>query len=152
MAYERTLDDPCICSNVRKTSSLLTQFYDRPLAPTALRVTQFGVLSTIRSLGTANLAQLGVELTLDQTSHTRSFQLLQQQKLIKRVRSEDARERRYALTAVGLHRLELAKPRWEKVQAQIMARLGKDGFEQLQHNLNLVEQCVIEASAEEPGG
>jgi len=64
---------------------VVTQLYDEMLRPSGLRVTQFNILATISRLGEANLRQLEYMLAIDQTTLTRSLNLLERDRLIERV-------------------------------------------------------------------
>src|SRR2546427_7096837 len=81
---------PCVCSTLRMVSRAVTQLYDDVLRPSGLRVTQFSILATIARLGEANLRQLEDMLAIDQTTLTRSLNLLERDGVIERVpRSEE---------------------------------------------------------------
>jgi len=67
----------CVCSALRMVSRAMTQLYDDVLRPSGLRVTQFNMLATIARLGQANLKQLESTLGIDQTTLTRSLNLLE---------------------------------------------------------------------------
>src|SRR5882672_12715122 len=76
---------PCVCSTLRMVSRAMTQLYDGILRPSGLRVTQFSTLATIARSGEANLRQLEVALAIDQTTLTRSLNLLERDRMIERV-------------------------------------------------------------------
>ena len=76
---------PCVCSTLRMVSRAVTQLYDDVLRPSGLRVTQFSILATIARLGEANLRQLEDMLAIDQTTLTRSLNLLERDGVIERV-------------------------------------------------------------------
>jgi hypothetical protein len=63
----------------------VTQLYDDGLRPSGLRVTQFSILATIARMGAANLRQLEDTLAIDQTTLTRSLNLLQREGVTERV-------------------------------------------------------------------
>ena len=48
---EPLLGQTCVCFNMRKTTRFITQFYDRSLKSTGLRVTQMTLMTAIRVLG-----------------------------------------------------------------------------------------------------
>ena len=76
---------PCVCSTLRMVSRAVTQLYDDILRPSGLRVTQFSILATIARSGEANLRQLEEALAIDQTTLTRSLNLLERDRVIERV-------------------------------------------------------------------
>src|SRR4029453_18776633 len=82
---------PCVCSTLRMVSRAVTQLYDDILRPSGLRVTQFSILGAIARLGAANLRQLEYMLAIDQTTLTRSLNLLERDRVIERVPHPDGR-------------------------------------------------------------
>src|SRR5438445_6408619 len=76
---------PCVCSTLRMVSRAVTQLYDDVLRPSGLRVTQFSILAAIARLGEANLRQLEHMLAINQTTLTRSLNLLERDGVIERV-------------------------------------------------------------------
>src|SRR6266705_2198348 len=82
---------PCVCSTLRMVSRAVTQLYDDVLRPSGLRVTQFSILAAIARLGEANLRQLEHMLAIDQTTLTRSLNLLERARVIERVPHPDGR-------------------------------------------------------------
>src|SRR5216684_1388632 len=68
---------PCVCNTLRMVSRAVTQLYDDVMRPSGLRVTQFSILGTIARTGEANLRQLEDTLAIDQTTLTRSLNLLE---------------------------------------------------------------------------
>src|SRR5438105_14434138 len=76
---------PCVCNTLRMVTRVVTQLYDDVLRPSGLRVTQFTILATIARLGEANLKQLEDALAIDQTTLTRSLNLLERDGVIERV-------------------------------------------------------------------
>src|SRR5437762_7364486 len=82
---------PCVCNTLRMVSRAVTQLYDDILRPSGLRVTQFSILGAIARLGDANLRQLEHTLAIDQTTLTRSLNLLERGGVIERVPRPDGR-------------------------------------------------------------
>src|SRR5258705_11864720 len=82
---------PCVCSTLRMVSRAVTQLYDDILRPSGLRVTQFSILATMARSGEANLRQLEAGLAIDQTTLTRSLNLLKRDRMIQRVPHPDGR-------------------------------------------------------------
>src|SRR6266487_7081775 len=84
---------PCVCNTLRMVTRAVTQLYDDVLRPSGLRVTQFSILATIGRIGEANLKQLEDTLAIDQTTQTRSLNLLERDGVIERASHPDARIR-----------------------------------------------------------
>src|SRR6266436_4570554 len=99
--HERGPLSPCVCSTLRMVSRAVTQLYDDILRPSGLRVTQFSILGAIARLGAANLRQLEYMLAIDQTTLTRSLNLLERDRVIERVPHPDGRIKAMTLTSKG---------------------------------------------------
>src|SRR5437879_10713425 len=92
---------PCVCNTLRMVTRAVTQLYDDVLRPSGLRVTQFSILATIARMGEANLRQLEHALAIDQTTLTRSLNLLERDGVIARASPPDGRIKAMRLTSKG---------------------------------------------------
>src|SRR5881628_2611010 len=101
---------PCVCNTLRMVTRAVTQLYDDVLRPSGLRVTQFSILAAIARMGEANLRVLEDTLAIDQTTLTRSLNLLERDGVIERASHPDARIRGMKLTSKGRRALEAARP------------------------------------------
>src|SRR5229473_7477118 len=126
---------PCVCSTLRMVSRALTQLYDDVLRPSGLRVTQFSILATIGRLGEANLRQLEYLLAIDQTTLTRSLNLLERARVIERVAHPDARVKSMKLSSKGRRALEAARPLWARAQDRVLRELGTTAWADAQRRL-----------------
>src|SRR6266536_5030470 len=115
---------PCICNTLRMVSRVVTQLYDNVLRPSGLRVTQFSILATIARLGEANLRQLESMVAIDQTTLTRSLNLLERDGLIERASHPDARIRAMKLASKGRRALAAARPLWARAQDKVLREWG----------------------------
>src|SRR5438093_6930985 len=132
---------PCVCSTLRMVSRAVTQLYDDVLRPSGLRVTQFSILATIARLGEANLRQLESMLAIDQTTLTRSLNLLERDGLIERASHADARIRAMKLTSKGRRALAAARPLWARAQDKVRS---EEHTSELQSLTNLVCRLLLE--------
>src|SRR5438093_3988521 len=126
---------PCVCSTLRMVSRAVTQLYDDVLRPSGLRVTQFSILATIARLGEANLRQLESMLAIDQTTLTRSLNLLERDGLIERASHADARIRAMKLTSKGRRALAAARPLWARAQDKVLRESGTKAWADAQRRL-----------------
>ncbi len=126
---------PCVCSTLRMVTRAVTQLYDDILRPSGLRVTQFSILAAIARSGSANLRQLEAVLAIDQTTLTRSLNLLQRDRLIERVPHPDARIKAMRLTARGRRVLDVARPLWTQAQDKVLRELGTRTWDDAQRRL-----------------
>jgi len=113
----------------------VTQLYDEDLRPSGLRVTQFSILATIARMGEANLRRLGDVLAIDQTTLTRSLNLLEQGGMTERVPHPDGRIKTMRLTSKGRRALEGARPLWAQAQKKVLGELGTKAWADAQRRL-----------------
>ena len=126
---------PCVCTTLRMVSRAVTQLYDDILRPSGLRVTQFSILGAIARLGAANLGQLESMLAIDQTTLTRSLNLLERDRVIERVPNPDGRIKAMTLTSKGRKALEAARPLWARAQDKVLRELGATAWADAQRRL-----------------
>src|ERR1700756_3017294 len=72
----------CNCLALRQAARHLTQFYDRFLASTGLRTTQFSILAKLHRLGPLTINALALELVMDRTTLGRTMLPLEREGLI----------------------------------------------------------------------
>jgi DNA-binding MarR family transcriptional regulator len=132
---DRARLSPCVCSTLRMVSRAVTQLYDDVLRPSGLRVTQYSILATIARLGEANLRQLEHALAIDQTTLTRSLNLLERNHLITRVPHPDGRIKAMTLTSRGRRALASARPLWARAQDKVLRELGPTAWADAQRRL-----------------
>jgi DNA-binding MarR family transcriptional regulator len=126
---------PCVCSTLRMVSRVVTQLYDDVLRPSGLRVTQFSILATFARLGEANLKELEHALAIDQTTLTRSLNLLERDGVIERASHPDGRIKAMRLTSKGRRALATARPLWARAQDQVLRTLGTAAWIDTQRRL-----------------
>src|SRR5712664_4668191 len=134
---------PCVCSTLRMASRAVTQLYDDDLRPSGLRVTQYSILAMIARMGEANLRQLEDTLAIDQTTLTRSLNLLERYGVTERVPHPDGRIKAMRLTAKGRRALEVARPLWAQAQDKVLRELGTKAWADAQRRLaHLLDAAV----------
>ena len=134
---------PCVCNTLRMVSRAVTQLYDDVMRPSGLRVTQFSILGTIARMGEANLRQLEDTLAIDQTTLTRSLNLLERGGVIERVPRPDGRIKAMRLTSKGRRALEVARPLWvAQAQAKVLRELGTTAWTDTQRRLTHLFQVA----------
>lgn len=107
----------------------MTALYDRELAPTGLRLTQYSLLATLRREGGRTgvaISDLAAVMDMDRTTLTRNLRPLIDQGLVAVAAHEaDARVRRAALTREGIAAFDAAIPRWRVAQEIVTRTLGE---------------------------
>jgi DNA-binding MarR family transcriptional regulator len=116
-------------------SRAVTQLYDDVLRPSGLRVTQFSILGTIARMGEANLKELEDTLAIDQTTLTRSLNLLERDGVIERASHPDGRIKAMRLTSRGRRALEVARPLWAQAQDKVLREWGTTAWADAQRRL-----------------
>ena len=135
---------PCVCSTLRMVSRAVTQLYDDILRPSGLRVTQFSILATIARSGEANLRQLEAALAIDQTTLTRSLNLLERDRVIERVPHPDGRIKAMRLTRKGRRVLDVARPLWAQAQDKVLRELGTRAWDDAERRLARLLHVAVE--------
>lgn len=119
----------CTCSRLRRLTRRLTALYDRELAPTGLRVTQFSLLATLQRRGDEAgiaMSELAARMEMDRTTLTRNLRPLLDQGLVALVADPaDARVHRAAITARGSAAFDAARPYWRRAQDFVNRKLGE---------------------------
>jgi len=122
---------PCMCGNFRRTSRALTQLYETALRPLGLRATQLTILQVLSRAGEVSQGQLGEMLAMDSTSLTRTLAVMRRQRWLAERPGKDRRQRRLRLSSSGEAQLNRAMPIWDKVQARLRRKLGKQTWNDL---------------------
>lgn len=107
----------------------MTALYDRELAPTGLRLTQYALLATLRREGKdagVAVTDLAAAMDMDRTTLTRNLRPLLDQGLIELgTDPADARVRRALVTAKGNAAFAAAMPHWRVAQDFVNQTLGE---------------------------
>lgn len=117
----------CTCFNMRRAVRRVTQLYDRALAPTGLKVTQFTLLAMLSGSGAGlGVSELADRLGMDRTTLTRNLDVVERSGLIAIKHGKDARSRSIELSAKGRKALKEAAPLWAGVQRELTGYMGAD--------------------------
>jgi DNA-binding MarR family transcriptional regulator len=119
------VDLPCACATARRAARSLTQLYDRYLSEAEVEPAQFALLSMLDAKGPCSHAMIGRHFALDKTTLSRNLKLLRRKRWIELTATDDARERRVALTAEGRRRFAAARPAWRRAQAQLQSAMSE---------------------------
>lgn len=125
----------CTCARLRRLTRRITALYDRELAATGLRLTQYSLLSNLRRSGGKTgltLSELAVAMDMDRTTLSRNLHPLQKQQLVTvGLDKTDGRVRRVAITHKGSKAFDAAEPLWAVAQASVTATLGEQNVHAL---------------------
>ena len=139
---ERTF--PCHCTTLRYAAQTLTEIYDRVIAPSGLKVTQYILLESIlEDEAEQSLTNLAQQLGSDRSTMGRNIHLLARDGLVSLSRGSDRREQTVHVTERGLEAVSLARPLWQKAQTAVAETLGQDQLQMLKTLLSQVEKVSI---------
>jgi DNA-binding MarR family transcriptional regulator len=117
----------CVCSNLRRASRAVTNYYDSLLGPvSSLRTSQAIVLVVVYLAGPQTINELAANLALDRTTLGRNLRPLEQQSLLTLIPGIDHRTRVVTLTPQGEASILHILPQWEQAQTDMVARLGQE--------------------------
>ena len=116
----------CVCSNLRRASRAVTNYYDSLLGQVSeLRISQVIVLVVLYLAGPQTINELAEIMALDRTTVGRNLRPLAQQELLSLISGSDQRKRVVTLTALGEETLLRVLPQWEQAQAHMVAGMGQ---------------------------
>lgn len=126
----------CTCFNLRKTTRVITQYYDHSMKSLGLRGTQFTILAAVSEAQSITISHLADFLMMDRTTLTRNLKPLEKQDLLQIIPGADQRTRELSLTKKGHKTFLTAKPLWERTQTEIIDKLGEAKLKKLLFMLN----------------
>lgn len=133
----------CACKNLRKTTRVITQFYDKAFVPAKLKAAQHALLSDISARDNITINELSDILLMDQTTVTRNINILKKSGFIEVKTGEDDLRKRYVtLTEKGRNKLTETKPLWVEAQSFIEAAIGKEEYENFLRTLIKIQKLV----------
>jgi DNA-binding MarR family transcriptional regulator len=142
----------CNCLAVRQAARHITQFYDRYLAPSGLRTTQFSILAKLRRLGPMTINALAAEMVMDRTTLGRNILPLERDGLIAIEQgSRDRRSKELRVTAAGEARFRAGTKGWVQAQRQFEKAFGAKRTTDMRailHAVTAIELGTQAASAE----
>ena len=117
----------CTCFAVRRAARHVTQAYDRWLAPTGLRTTQFSLLNRLARGGPRSIQRLAAEMGMDRTTLGRNLRPLEREGYVSiAVDPEDRRGRALQITPAGEAKRQEAKRYWAEAQAKFEQAYGRE--------------------------
>jgi DNA-binding MarR family transcriptional regulator len=135
---------PCVGFNTRRATRLITQYYDKALAPAGLRSTQYSLLSLLSMMGEASMQEVAFILAMDRTTLTRNLPPLLRKGWVKVTTGSDRRARPLALTPKGQSALEKALPYWQAAQSRIVDKIGAEQWDAIMRGLHQISMIVEE--------
>lgn len=116
----------CSCHRLRKIARLMTQRYDRALAPAGINVNQYAILRHARGQP-QTVGALARSLGMERSTLSRDLGHLVAAGWVCLQRDpDDARQRRVEMRPAGDAVLRVAEPLWRDAQLQIEVLMGVD--------------------------
>lgn len=124
--------DYCFNLAMRKSSRLITQFYEERLKCVGLKVGQFSILRAVSFKKETTNKELQNILVLDQTTLSRNLKPLFRDGYLQTSSDpNDGRLKTIRLTQSGTKLYERALPIWQKTQQDILNKLGEEKAEKI---------------------
>ncbi len=114
----------CNCLALRQAARQISQLYDKHLAATGLRGSQYSILSKLNRLGPLSINELAKAMVMDRTTLGRAVRPLERDKLLTIATGDDARVRRLKLTPSGEARFKIAQAKWREAQKEFEKAFG----------------------------
>ncbi|PJZ44563.1 MarR family winged helix-turn-helix transcriptional regulator [Leptospira brenneri] len=132
----KDIGSSCLNLSLRRTSRLVTSYYDLLLKPSGLRITQFTLLVAVAYEKDPSITDLARLTDIDRTTLQRSLDILNRDGLVKIEKKEIGNVRSVSLTKKGEVALVKAVALWKQTQKTIIDSLGKSEFKQTLKILN----------------
>jgi DNA-binding MarR family transcriptional regulator len=129
------------CTNLRlkQASRLVARHYERFLAPSGLRGTQYSLLTGVVKLGPIRLGDFAATMRLDASTLSRNLQPLIDKKLVEVHAGADARSRTVQATEGGTALRREAQKSWKQAQLALNEKLGPQRVAALHA---LLDECM----------
>lgn len=136
------------CTNfkLRQLTRRVSQHYDRVVAASGLKTTQYSLLSQIEHLGPVRPSDLAAAMAMDNSTLTRNLQPLVANGWAGIGPGEDGRSRLVAITPQGHAKRVEAQREWKRAQLALNDRLGSGRVAALHA---LLDDCLAALSAPE---
>ena len=130
---------------MRQAARYVTQLYDRHLAASGLRTSQYGILAKLKRHGPMAINELAAELVIDRTTLGRNIRPLERDGLITITPGQsDRRVKELCLTPSGEDRLNETRGAWAAAQRSFESGFGPARSAELRGLLHaLVESGLV---------
>lgn len=124
----------CTCFRVRKLARLMSQRFDRALAPAGINLNQYSILRRAGA-GDRTIGELARELGMDRSTLSRDLQPLLAAGWASLTQGSDARQRFVRVTAAGRRVVTRAMPHWQRAQDALGDGIGAQALAELHARL-----------------
>ncbi len=116
-------ESECYCTNARRESGILTEFYDKQLAQSGMSASQYYLLINLDRKGPMNITHWANLVGLERSTMVRNVRTLEKNSFIELA---DGYGKVYRLSAHGEESLRHARELWKTAQKKIEMLLGKE--------------------------
>ena len=139
----------CNALALRQATRHVSQFYDRHLAATGLKGTQFSIVARLVRRGPSSIGDLARDLVLDRTTLGRNLRPLERDGLVVLAADPvDRRTRLLTATPAGKACYEQALPAWKAAQQAFERAFGRSQSAALRDLMRAVTRTSLEAPAD----
>ena len=131
----------CNVGAIKKAARRISLLYDKALAPTGLKSTQYGILRELNSRGAAlaTMREIAEALVMDRSTLGQNLRPLERDELVTILTDPtDRRNRLIALTKRGLSKLNEAEGYWRSAQDHFEGVFGKKEAAELRTALSAI--------------
>lgn len=133
----------CICRNLRMTTRVTTQHFDKIFQTVGLTAPQFSLLAEITASENIAISELAEKMLMDQTTVTRNIEILRKKGYVNvRTDDNDSRKRCISISKIGEEKLNEAIPVWNNVQSLIEKEIGTEKFKDFLITLGQIQNCI----------
>lgn len=148
-------ESPCVASAMRAASRRLTLLYDEVMAPSGLRLTQFGILVELerRASEPPTVSELAEILVIERSALGQTLRTLEKAGFVTLERDrKDGRRRPVRLTKAGQKAAVRGRPYWKKAHTQFSQFFGDPAaFADLRSTLrDIAENPALAAAFDVP--
>jgi len=137
----------CSSLKLRQLSRRVSQHFDRIVASTGLKTTQYSLLSNIVQLEPVHPGDLADQMEMDASTLTRNLQPLVAQGWVVVGPGDDGRSRYVSATDAGRAKRGEARREWKRAQLAFNARVGDERVARLHA---LIDECLAALSETPP--
>lgn len=133
----------CVCRNLRMTTRITTQHFDKVFQTVGLTAPQFSLLAEITANESIAISELAERMLMDQTTVTRNIEILRKKGYVNvRTDDNDSRKRCISISENGEEKLNEAIPVWNNVQSLIEKEIGVEKFNDFLTTLGQIQNCI----------
>jgi DNA-binding MarR family transcriptional regulator len=125
----------CTCASLRRTTRVVTKFYEDALKPSGLTPGQFTVLAVLLNRGERRQSEISELLAMERTTLIRNLRPLEARGLIVGQTSGPRRAKTLDITSDGKKVHQRALPHWRRAQSKIIETLGTNRWNSLMRDL-----------------